>query len=347
MADFTLDPDLVQRLIDQAVEKTITTAIDQMVLDPVWLQKVERLINQTVAQHTVQQIGNMDINTVIKERVDENMQLFRKSVIENFASTGISDQSTSCQLTILDDTTVVENKLTVRDFEAVESAVIKDLVVKGSINTDNHSWNELSDHISNKTLQKLTDEWRDGLVSSVGEYISANGINFLDVKVNGQTLIQGSKLAGSITESNIQKVGVLQNLTVSGETHLNNDTVSVLNKRLGVNTAQPEAALSVWDEEVSIILGKHKESEAYIGTSRLQSLVIGVNRNPQIEVTVDGLTKIKQLQIGNWRVMHHDTVPGWSGTRGDIVFNTNPTPDGIFGWNCIGGYKWQVLKSAA
>jgi hypothetical protein len=105
-------------------------------------------------------------------------------------------------------------------------------------------------------------------------------------------------------------------------------------------------ALSVWDEEVSIVIGKNKANEAYIGTNRDQSIAIGVNRKPQIEIGANGLTTIKKLQVGLHKISHDVRVPGWAGTRGDIVLNTNPGPDRVFAWVCLGAHKWQTLKSA-
>jgi len=141
-------------------------------------------------------------------------------------------------------------------------------------------------------------------------------------------------------------VGVLKTLTVDGESIFNNQTLAVLNKRIGVNTISPEMALSVWDEEVSIVIGKNKANEAYIGTNRAQGVSIGVNRQPQIEISADGLTRIRQLQVGLHRVSHAAQVPGWSGTKGDIVFNSDPNDTPVFAWVCIGAHRWKTLKSA-
>ena len=50
--------------------------------------------------------------------------------------------------------------------------------------------------------------------------------------------------------------------------------------------------------------------------------------------------------MGLHKISHDTQVPGWSGTRGDMVFNASPGPDRVFAWVCLGAYKWQVLKSA-
>ena len=340
-----IDPGLVKRLVEQAIEDNILSAVQTISSDPAWLARIEHMIDRTVEQETITRIGSMDLNPIIKQRVDESMGVFQKTLLTEFTSTGILDQATSCQLTIMDDTTVVENCLTAHSMDVVGSITVQNLIVKGAINTDNQSWITLADNISQKTLEKLTTEWNIQLVNQVVQEIKDNGISFDQVQVGGESLISGNRLAGTITESNIQSLGTLRQLQVQGEAHINN-TVSVVNRRLGINTDTPEMALSIWDEEVSVVIGKNKAKQAYIGTNRDQGLVIGVNRLPQIEIDSAGLTAIKKLQVGLHKISHNTAVPGWSGTRGDIVFNSNPGPDRVFAWVCLGTFKWQTLKSA-
>ena len=338
--DQYVDTATIKRTIDSAVEQLVDSSIDVLGRDPVWLAKIEQQINQAVVDRVIRQFGQIDINPLIKERVDEHMTRFQQDILKDFASTGISDQADSCQLTITDDTTVVGNQLTVRE------AVIQDLVVKGSVNIDNPSWELLSEGISEKTIDKLSTEWKTVLTAQVAEQIRADGIDFDSVKVNGEALVTGNTLARSITDTSIRSVGILKTLDVAGESVFNNQTLAVLNKRIGVNTVSPEMALSIWDEEVSIVVGKNKANEAYIGTNRAQGVAIGVNRQPQIEISADGLTRIRQLQIGLHRVSHATQVPGYAGTKGDIVFNSNPDDSPVFAWVCIGSHRWKTLKSA-
>ena len=341
----TVDPGLVKRLVEQAIEDNILSAVQNISSDPTWLARIEHMINQTVVQETMIRLGSMDLNPLIKQQVDENMALFQQTLLTNFTSAGISDLATNCQLTIMDDTTVIDNCLTARNMDVAESITVQNLIVKGAINTDNQSWVNLANDISRKTLEKLTKEWNARLVEEVTQQIKDNGISFDQIQVGGESLVNGNRLSNAITESNIQSLGTLRNLTVNGEAKINN-TVSVVNKRLGINTESPEMALSVWDEEVSVVIGKNKAKQAYIGTNRDQGLVIGVNRLPQIEIDAAGLTAIKKLQVGLHKISHETQVPGWSGTRGDIVFNSNPGPDRVFAWVCLGAFKWQTLKSA-
>jgi hypothetical protein len=342
----TVDSNLVARLVEQAVEENINTLVDQLCSDPEWTRRVEYMINQAVVQETVTRLSSMDIGPTIKQRVDENMQLFTDSLLKNFSSTGITDRATKTELTVMDDNVVVENCFTANNIEAVDSMRVQNLVVTGSINTDNDSWQALTREIGQRTLDQVSERWTQDLVAQVTQLIQQQGISFDSVKVGGEHLVAGARLSGTVTESNLQTVGRLKSLQVQGEARFNNNTVTVLNRRLGINTDTPEKALSVWDEEVSVVIGKHKINQAYMGTNRDQGLVLGVNRIPQLEIAIDGLTTIKQLRVGLHRISHDSQVPGWSGTRGDLVFNASPGPDRVFAWVCLGAHRWQTLKSA-
>jgi len=341
----TLDPNTVKQMVDHAVEQNISTAIQSLAQDPAWLEKIERQINQTVVDRVLKQLAQTDINPIIQQCVNQNMAQFQQDILQNFSSTGIEDKATACQLTVMDEATVVENQLTARDLNVVNVATIKDLVVKGTVNIDNSSWTALAEGISQNTLNKLTEDWKAVLTTQVAEHIQANGIQFDSVKIGDTYLVEGTRLSNQVTETNIQTVGQLRELNVRGEAHINNNTVNVLNKRLGINTESPEKALSVWDEEVSVVIGKHKTNQAYVGTNRDQSLAIGVNREPQIEISADGLTTVKRLQVGLHKISHATMVPGWAGTKGDLVFNTNIGDDGVFAWVCIGAHRWRTLRS--
>jgi hypothetical protein len=342
----TVDSNLIRQLVEQAVENNINRLLEQLCSDADWTHRVENLINQAIVQETLSRLGSIDLGPVIKQHVDANMQKFTADMLKNFSSTGISDLASQCELTIMDGVVVAENSLTSKNLQIIDSAEIQHLVVTGSINTDNLSWSALSADISQRTLDQLTASWKTTLVEQVTKHVQQQGIEFENVHMGGEKLLDAGKLSRAITESNIQTLGTLRTLQVQGEARFNNNTVNVMNKRLGINTDTPEKALSIWDEEVSIVIGKHKVNQAYVGTNRDQGMAIGVNREPQIEISADGMTSIKRLQVGAYKIGHATQVPGWSGTRGDLIFNSNPGQDRVFAWQCLGGLRWQALKGS-
>ena len=335
-----VDYDHIKQSVDASTEELVKIAIQELTVDTKWLNKIEQQVNQIMVQRVVAKLSSTDIGSLVDQRVDTIAELLVKKLFP-----GLQDQSSGIELTLLDNHVVVENTLTAKAIDVVDSITVKNLIVKGSINTDNKSWQVLADTISQRTLNQLSTEWKKQLVAEVAKRIADIGIEFDSVKVNGEYIVDNHALNTSITESNLQKTGTLRDLVVSGEVSLG-ETVKVVKRRLGVNTTDPEMALSVWDEEVAVIAGKYKTNTAYVGTSRKHGLTIGVNKKPAIEINEDGLTAVKEIQVGIHRISHGNEVPNYSGTKGDIVFNANPSvQNDVFAWQCLGGFKWKIIKS--
>ena len=315
---------LVNQHADENFNK-IVERVGDVVNNPDRLERIDRAVNQSITQRIAAQVGNMDIIDVVKQQVDENYRLAEEQARQNKPA--------------------VEPPVAIRELKVGESATINNLAVTGSINTDNAAWVNLAKSISERTIEDITPKWRDQLSKQVAEYIGTKGIEFGNVKLNGAPIFSGKRLNESITESNLHVVGALRGLRVIGAAELN-DTLIVATKRVGINTDTPDMALSVWDEEVSVNIGKYKSNQAYIGTARNQGVSIGVNRIPQLEIDTEGVTTIKKLRVGLHTISHHPEVPGWAGHRGDLVFTSQPREDKVFGWICLGSFAWQPLKSA-
>jgi hypothetical protein len=348
----SLDQMVIEQIrvaVDSAVQSLVNQTIDNLILDQIWLEKIQILVNQHMSDRILQQLSMVDINSVVVGAVKENFNQWKKELEQSVSSPGIVDNATTAQLTVMDGVVVVEEDTVTKNLAVEQSAEVKgdltvnNFIVKGTINTDNNSWDELSDIVSKKVLERATAAWHESLTKSVLEYASTTGIDFASVTVNGETLISGNMLSSEVTHTSITRLGILDELKVNGPVQFTGGTLNTLKRRVGINTADPEMALSVWDEEVSLLMGRLKEQHGYIGTARNQSLSIGVNRKAQIELDADGLTTIKQLRVGQHRISFGREVPGYSGTRGDIVFNQDPKPDAAFAWQCLGGFKWNPI----
>jgi len=351
MVDDQLLTGFIKKAVDDSVQQFMENVAEQLTHDPVWIDKIEKLVTYQMTSRLVERLSTINLDTLITAEVDRSIDKWQDRLKKDFKTTGIVDQGIKVELTVLDEAVVVENQLIASrlliDKDAVVSGttVLNNLIVKGTINTDNHAWDEISSRAAVAAIDLLTDQWKQQLVQQVLDLAKTDGIDFGSIKINGKDIVEGNSLSNSIVNSNLQTVGKLHELEVSGHVELN-ETVTVNRNRMGINTTSPEMALSVWDEEVSIVAGKFSKQHAYMGTNRLNNLSIGVNRVPQIELDVDGLTTIKQLRVGQHRIGFGTDVPGHSGTRGDIVFNSDPKPNTPFAWVCIGGFKWQLLKSA-
>lgn len=345
-----VDTDVIEKLIDHKMESLVESAIDNLAVDPTWLKKIEAQINRQFMLKFAERLSVIDFDSMIGCHIDQGIEKWQQKFLTDFATHGIKDTANELELTVLpgginvENTMVARNAVIGQNAEVAGDLTVNNLILRGSVNVDNHSWDELAQNVADRADQILTDQWSASLKQQIISDISQQGISFQDVRLDGQPLISGHVLNPAIHDTNIQKLGRLRELTVGGTTSLN-DTLKVHNQRVGINTDCPDMALSIWDDDVCLSVGKLAKALAFIGTSRAHSLAIGVNRGRQIEISADGLVTVKNLRIGNFRVGHESKVPGYSGARGDIVFNSDPRPGEPFAWQCLGAYQWQPLKA--
>lgn len=335
--------------VDEHIRQYVGNIIQELSLDSAWIGKIEKQINDTISRKFGQRLNLVDVESLIAQSMDAAID--RYYLRHPKPQTGLVDRAHQEELTISDGSVVVANDLSTRKIEIARDAVVggtltvQNIAIRGTINTDLRAWQQLTADLADMTLQRVDQEWRQRMIDQVREQITRDGIDFKQVTVAGMPLIQDHRLNDHITASNLQTVGTLDQLSVRGPADIS-DSLSVRNRRIGINTQHPEMALAIWDEETALMLGKHRENTSYIGTSRPQRLVIGINRSPAIDITEKGCVTINHLTVGRHRVCHEAEIPNYSGTKGDIVFNSNPKGDGIWGWQCLGAFKWQPLRSA-
>ena len=260
-------------------------------------------------------------------------------VIRKFGSTGIDDQSSHCQVTIMDLGIVVENTLYAGKLEVKGGATIDgDLTILGKI-TDNDVYFKLIADTSDETMVKIAPKIIEEYQSIVFDRIRNEGIDLNKITINGKVAIDGNKLTSAITESQLQSLGVVRDFQTQGE-NLLSDTLYVSKTRVGINTMEPNSALSVWDEEIEIGVGKQSQNIARIGSARDQKIILGTNKKDNITLLPDGVTEISYLRLGNTMMSSSPTPPHYDAPRGTIVFNEQPNLGGPLGWVSLGDAKW-------
>jgi hypothetical protein len=264
----------------------------------------------------------------------------RGGIIQQFGSTGIDDQATACQLTVLDSVTVVENNLLTKDLTVKGTATIEgDLNVTGTLPESSGLFRNIVDTVTNNVRTSLDAVVFQSYADMVLKTIKRDGLDLTKITFNGETAIDGANLGTKITYSNLQRVGTLQELQVSGETLLS-QTLYTASKRVGINTFEPAQALSIWDQEVEIGFGKQGSNTAIIATPRSQTLILGTNAKNNITLTPDGGVTVKELTLGGMNITTSDRPPATNQPRGTLVFNNNPTLGGPLGWISLGDAKW-------
>lgn len=341
----------IKQTVDLAVERFAQATISALAVDQRWLDKIQTQIEQRMADRVAGSLRDIDLNVTLKNLVLDNKSIITDELRREFFTSGIQDLAQDLQLSVMDGIVVIENELAATDLTVERNTHLKgdilidgDLAVKGRINTDNESWQDLATTIGDRAYNRFKDDFADELVSTVITEVK-KGVDITDVTLGGTKIIDGDSLGSGIRKSNLTQLGVLDSIRVQGEATLT-DTVKVISGRVGINTQEPDSALSVWDEEVSVSAGKLSKNTAFLGTPRLQNLVLGTNRQNHLQIDTAGLTTVQKLRVGKNIIGHGKTVPNYEGNKGDIVFNLDMTPETPFAWICLGAFRWQALKSA-
>lgn len=188
------------------------------------------------------------------------------------------------------------------------------------------------------------------------------------LSINGVKVISDTELGTSITKSSLREVGRLRGLIVDGSMSINQFMFyNGSSDRLGLGTDEPNAALSICDEGVEIVLGAREYNKVGIGsynsadlelitdnTTRLSitaagNIELGNRNNGPVQVSVHGIMGINvstpdpraQLHVGG-ALKFNDTLhlkgerppEGGSFKQGDIVWNSNPQQRQFVGWIC-------------
>ncbi len=278
--------------------------------------------------------GSISASSVKQQDLVISGDQIHGGIIKGFSSTGIDDRASKCIVTLLDAAVVVENNLVTLDL-----TVEGNLNVKGTVDETSQFFKQISSSVTSNVKSGLNQDLFSNFSDVIFNTIKSDGLDLSKITVNGSTVIEGNRIGYSITESNLQRVGLLKELQVEGETQIA-ETLYVGNKRTGINTVEPSAALAVWDEEIEVTVSKLKDQTGRIGTPRNQSLVLSSNRQNNVVLHSDGTAQIDNLQVGQVKMTASEAPPNYSSTRGHIVFNANPTPGGPLGWVCLGSANW-------
>lgn len=261
-------------------------------------------------------------------------------IVKSFGSTGIDDKATACQLTVLDDVTVVENNLLTRDLTVKGSATIEgDLIVTGTVPNDSPMFTNLVAAVSQNVKNGLNHDVFSGFSDLVFKQIRDNGLDLTKITLNGTEIVNGGNLSNNITFSNLQRVGTLTELRVGGEALLS-QTLYTTNRRVGINTLEPAHVLSIWDQEIEFGFGKRETDVAVFETPRNQRLVISTNGKNNLILLPAGGVVVDKLVIGATTLTSSNVPPNYDAAQGAIVFNSTPTLGGPLGWISLGGARW-------
>ena len=190
-----VNADKITQTIDSGIQVLVNAAIDNLVIDTEWQNKIERSVNQLMATRLGDRLSAIDLNSLIVSHIDAGVDRWQDRLKRDFRTNGISDQASNIELTVMDGVVVVERDFVAKNIQVEQDLIVNNLVVSGAINTDNRSWNELKDVISQQVLTATTEQWRQDLVDQVVLQAQTAGINFDSVMVDDQPLIENKTLS--------------------------------------------------------------------------------------------------------------------------------------------------------
>jgi hypothetical protein len=327
----------IQSQIQDIVNDTVSSLVKKIPLQTLFEQTFAQSLTVSSFEFPEQSIPGTALQlanlTISGSNIDGG-------IITNFGSTGIDDRSTACQLTIMDDVTVVENNLLTQDLTVKGTTTIEgDLNVTGTVSKDSAMYMNIVADATNSVKAGLNQAVFQGFSNLVFKQIQETGIDLARITVNGQELVNGPNLSNSVINSNLQTVGALKELQVVGETLLG-QTMYVSGKRVGINTMEPTQALTIWDQEVEVGISKLQDNTAVIGTPRNQQLVLSANGKKNITLNIDGSIAVKRISVGSITIDAAAKPPTDDQPIGTIMFNSNPSLGGPMGWVSLGGARW-------
>jgi len=303
--------DTIQKLLEQELQAKIHTSLQPYMksIQERALERIDAVISEIVNQK-LQTIDFPD-SSIPASKININGLRISKSAIQDHVfGAGIEDIADTVQLTVMDGAVVVENEVVASSVKA--TTVTADTLIVKDFATD----------------QPWYATMKQDVLASVPKPETPKDWSFKIAEMDAKIQVNADR-------------NQLKELEVSGEALLSDVLYTTPgNKRVGINTMEPSDALTVWDQETEVVIGKHASQEGYIGTRRRQDLNIGANNKVGIKVRSDGTVSMDKLELLGRTIGSSKTIPGHAAKKGDIVLNDNPTVGGYVGWVCLDGIRW-------
>ena len=303
--------DTIQKLLEQELQAKIHTSLQPYMksIQERALERIDAVISEIVNQK-LQTIDFPD-SSIPASKININGLRISKSAIQDHVfGAGIEDIADTVQLTVMDGAVVVENEVIANSVKA--TTVTADTLIVKDFATD----------------QPWYATMKQDVLASVPKPETPKDWSFKIAEMDAKIQVNAAR-------------NQLNELEVSGEALLSDVLYTTPgNKRVGINTMEPSDALTVWDQETEVVIGKHASQEGYIGTRRRQDLNIGANNKVGIKVRSDGTVSMDKLELLGRTIGSSKAIPGHAAKKGDIVLNDNPTVGGYIGWVCLDGIRW-------
>jgi hypothetical protein len=333
------------------------------ILDSNYQKKLEELIEKEVKTMVANAVSRTDLATEVGKKIAEYVDVKMKAAalpegmishrainwvdfdpfstilnqktFQNFASTGIQDVADEIELTVADQVVVIEHTLIARNAEVKENFAANDMLVNTITIKDQLVMNE---NINKQFVSLIKDTFH--------REMTARKIDVVEnpIYANGKEVLTDNTLGPSIINSNLRKLGRLTELNVAGLAQFNDTLIVTDTGKIGINTTEPEGALTIWDDDSELTIRRHKKKNMYVGTMRDTDLSLGVNGDIKLAIKRDGTVEMNHIELGGIRISTASSVPGGHGKPGELVLMSNAGEDEPWAYRCIGGNRWKAIK---
>jgi hypothetical protein len=306
-----------------------------------------KLVRELIAAEIGNRIDSMEfpdssisgtaINTATLHLTGDNIS---GGIIQNFSSTGIDDKSTQVQMTLLNEAVVIENRMVTLGLEVQGTTVLNgDIILNGNVPLESDFYTSIITGAVEGVKNSMDQEFFGDYSTVIFNKIKEEGLDLNRITLNGTEIITGNKLNYGITDTNITRLGLVNDLQTAGETYLS-EQLYVSKNKVGIGTIEPGHSLTVWDQEVELGFGKRLKDTGWIGTPRNQNLIVSANNQDNLTINTDGSVSVKKLQINKVSLISVATTPNDAQPKGTVAFNENPAPGQPIGWVSLGGGSW-------
>jgi hypothetical protein len=324
----------LEELIEKEVKIMVATAISRTDLATEIGKKLAEYIDIKVKASALPE-GLISHKAINWSNFDPFSTILKQKSYQNFISTGIQDVAEDIELTIADQVVVVENTLITRHAEVKENFAANDVVVNNITINDTLVFGE---KINKQFVSLFKDTLKQDLSTRKFDVVEN------PIYANGKEILTENTLGPSIINSNLRKLGRLTELNVGGVAQFN-DTLIVTDKgKIGINTAEPEGALTVWDDDSELTIKRYKKKNMYIGTMRDTDLSLGVGDDIKLAIRKDGTVAMNHIELGGIKISTSNEIPKGFGLPGQLVIMSNAKEDEPWAYRCIGGDRWKAIK---
>ena len=254
--------------------------------------------------------------------------------VKSFNSTGIEDQATETQLVITDEGIITTNNITAANLLIDDNAFLKNVTIEGNLILDGTI---SSSPTFDRYIKAIANE-------SAVEIVDRNNKNNIDltdrsITCQDKIILSETTLGPQIINSNLRKVGNLSDLVVSGQASISG-TLTVTDKRVGINTEEARGALTVWDEDSEFTLLKQSSKNMFAGSTRMSDVTLGSNSQEQIRLKTNGDIEINgRIRLSGLLISVVDRIPERVGEPGEIAILI----DGSAIYRCHGQTSWGKI----